>query len=339
MASDPEKGTTTDHAGMAAALREGSRYLLTTHEGVDGDALGSMLGMHRILTALGKDSVMFLPETEFPLPLEYRFLALGELFHEPPADIDDRTILFLDCGNIDRTSAPFLREGSNRRLNVDHHHDNTLFADLNLVDVEASSTAEIVFDLSQELGVDLDVEAANALYVGLVTDTGRFMYENTDAKSHRMAAALIDVGVDVGDVYRCLYEQMPPEKLALFARALSAIETYEDGELAVLYLSDADFAATGAKERHGEGVIDFLRALQGTRVAAYIRDRNDPPPARKVSLRSADGLIDVSAIAREMGGGGHKRAAGFSTDLPHDELVAYLSGKVRAARTPSTDRG
>src|SRR5690348_5501163 len=140
-------------ADVARALRAGDRFLLTTHEGPDGDALGSLLAMHHLLIQLGKDSVMFLPAKEFPLPIEYRFLPLEEVFHEPPADMADRTVIFLDCGNIDRVPEPTITAAGNRLINVDHHHDNTRFGDVNLVDVEASSTAEIVYDLALLLGV------------------------------------------------------------------------------------------------------------------------------------------------------------------------------------------
>jgi bifunctional oligoribonuclease and PAP phosphatase NrnA len=161
---------------VAAELRSRDRFLLTTHEGPDGDALGSLLGMHRLLTQLGKDSVMFLAAKEFPLPIEYRFLPLEEVFHEPPVDVADRTVVFLDCGNIDRMPVEFLKRDGHQLINIDHHHDNTRFGDLNLVDVGASCTAEIVYDLALLLGAEITPEIASALYVGLVTDTGRFMY-------------------------------------------------------------------------------------------------------------------------------------------------------------------
>src|SRR5215211_9172066 len=211
------EATLTD---VAEELRAGDRFLLTTHEGPDGDALGSLLATHKILEALGKDSVMFLAAKEFPLPVEYRFLPLEEVFHEPPADIADRVVIFLDCGNIDRMPVDFLRNGDNKVINIDHHHDNTRFGTINLVDVNASCTAEIVYDLAGLLGVELTHEIANALYVALVTDTGKFMYENTDARSHRMAAGLIEVGVEVNEIYRRLYEHAPVEKLKLLAQAL-----------------------------------------------------------------------------------------------------------------------
>ncbi|MEK6277347.1 MAG: bifunctional oligoribonuclease/PAP phosphatase NrnA [Actinomycetota bacterium] len=319
----------TDLEKVAAEIREGERFLLTTHEGPDGDALGSLLGMHHLLTQLGKDSVMFLAAKEFPLPIEYRFLPLEEVFHEPPADMADRDVVFLDCGNIERMPVDFLQNGGKHVLNIDHHHDNTRFGDVNLVDTGASCTAEIVYELAQLLGAEITPEIASALYVGLVTDTGKFMYENTDARTHRVAAALVEAGVDINDTYRRLYEHVPLEKLRLVARALDGIARHCDDALVTTYISEADYEAAGANESMTEGIIDHLRSVEGARVAAVIRDLGSRGrAARKVSLRSSEGKVDVSAIAREQGGGGHKRAAGFSTDLSRDEIVEFLCSQL-----------
>ena len=324
-------GLAADIELVAAELRRADRFLLTAHEGPDGDALGSLLGMHHLLTRLGKDSVMFMAAKEFPLPIEYRFLPLEEVFHEPPADVADRTVIFLDCGNIDRMPLDFLSVGVNQVINIDHHHDNTRFGDLNLVDVEASCTAEIVYELAVLLGVPITREMASALYVGLVTDTGKFMYENTDARTHLIAAELIEAGVDVDDTYRRLYERVPLEKLRLVSRALDGIQRHCNGLLVLTYITSADYEATGAGEEMTEGIIDHLRSIEGAKVAAVIRDLGDRGRAeRKVSLRSSEGDVDVSAIARSSGGGGHKRAAGFSTDLELEELVSLLCGEVTA---------
>jgi len=327
------EATLTD---VAAELRSADRFLLTTHEGPDGDALGSLLATHKLLQQLGKDSVMFLAAKEFPLPVEYRFLPLEEVFHEPPVDVVDRVLFFLDCGNIDRMPVDFLQRDDAKILNLDHHHDNTHFGTLNLVDTRASCTAEIVFRLARLLGAEITPEIATALYVALVTDTGRFMYNNTGPEAHRIAAELIEAGVQVHDIYRRLYERVPLEKLHLVARAIERLERLDDCRLAVTYISAEDYRETGANESHTEGIIDHVRALEGTEVAAMIRDKTDGgASARKVSLRSATGTVDVSAIAQRHGGGGHPRAAGFSTDLSYEELLQVLCTEVKAQLSSS----
>jgi len=322
------ESTLTD---VAEELRAADRLLLTTHEGPDGDALGSLLATHKLLQQLGKDSVMFLAAKEFPLPVEYRFLPLEEVFHEPPVDVVDRVLVFLDCGNIDRMPVDFLQRDEAKILNLDHHHDNTHFGTVNLVDTRASCTAEIVFRLARLLDAEITPEIATALYVALVTDTGRFMYENTGPEAHRMAAELIEAGVEVDDIYRRLYERVPLEKLHLVARAIERVERVDDCRLAVTYISAEDYSDTGANESLTEGIIDHVRSLEGAEVAAMIRDKTDGGAyARKVSLRSATGTVDVSAIAQRHGGGGHRRAAGFSTDLSYPELLEMLCTEVRA---------
>jgi phosphoesterase RecJ-like protein len=181
------------------------------------------------------------------------------------------------------------------------------------------------------LGVELTPTIADALYVGLITDTGRFMYSNTGTAAHLMAAGLIDAGVDVHGIYRRVYEDVPYGKLALLARGLANVRRYDGGRLTVTQLSESDFEAADAEESYSEGVIDHLRAVQGTAVAAVVRDRiGDSEGARKVSLRASDGRVDVSRIARAQGGGGHRQAAGFTTAMGWEELVGWLRGEVAA---------
>ena len=318
-------GAIASRAELLGEIERSERFLLATHERPDGDALGSLAGMQLLLAALGKDAVAYMAADEFPLPYEYAFLRVENLVTEPPADLDERTIVFLDCGNIDRNPADLLKRGGAHILNVDHHHDNTHFGTVNHVVPEASCTAEIIWDLMGDLGVAPTHPMAEALYVGVVTDTGKFMYENTGPRAHAMAADLIEAGVDVHAVYRRLFEGVPQGKLELLARGLAHVQRFDDGLLAITQLTRADYAATGADESYSEGVVDHLRALQGTAVAALVRELlgGDPsePPRRKVSLRATDDRVDVSAIARALGGGGHRRAAGFSTSLEFPELV------------------
>jgi bifunctional oligoribonuclease and PAP phosphatase NrnA len=311
-------------------LRTAEKLVLVTHENPDGDALGSLVGMHRVLLALGKDSVMFMAAEEFPLPYEYRSIEFDGLSSAPPADLDERTIVFLDCGNIDRNPADAFKREDAHILNIDHHHDNTRFGTVNLVDGDASCTAEIVWELMRALGVEPTIEIAEALYVGLVTDTGKFMYENTGVRAHVMAAELIDAGVDVHGIFRRLYEGMPAGKLELLSRALAHVQRFDDGALTFAQLTRDDFRLAGAEESYSEGIIDHLRSVDGTKVAALARELLDDTSRKKVSLRSTDGAVDVSAIARAGGGGGHRQAAGFTTQLSHEELVAFLREQVAA---------
>ncbi len=311
-------------------LRQADRLLLTTHENPDGDALGSLLAMHWVLEQLGKDSLMYMSPAEFPLPHEYRDMVFDGLVGAPPDDVEQRTVVFLDCGNIDRMPVDFLRRDGIHILNVDHHHDNTRFGTVNLVAADASCTAEIVYGLARELGAEITPRIADALYVGLVTDTGKFMYENTTPAAHRMAAELIEAGVDPHRVYRRLYEDLPFRRLELLARALASVARYDDGAITMASLARRDFEETGALETDSEGVVDQMRAVEGTKVAALVRELlgDDRHGRRKVSLRATDGTVDVSRIARSLGGGGHRQAAGASTELPLEELVKTLREQV-----------
>ncbi len=180
-------------------------------------------------------------------------------------------------------------------------------------------------DILRELDVPLTPEIAQALYVGLVTDTGRFQYSNTTPKSLALASELVGAGADVHGVFQHVYETVQFAKLKLLARALERAQLYEGGGLVVSYLLKDDFAEVGAEEPYSEGIIDHLRSVEGSEMVALIREppRNDGP-ARRISLRSSHDEVDVSAIARASGGGGHRQAAGFSSEASIDEIVEFL---------------
>jgi bifunctional oligoribonuclease and PAP phosphatase NrnA len=310
---------------VADAIRAHDRIVVVTHENPDGDALGSMLATTLGLRAIGKDVVMYLAGSA-PLPAEYRFLAMDGLVRALPADVGDRVLVAVDCANERRIGEDSsIVTNAAVVLNVDHHHDNARFGDVDLIVDEASSTAEIVRDLLRVLGVPLTPEIAQALYVGLVTDTGRFQYTNTTPKALRLAAELVEAGANVHDVFRHVYETVQFAKLKLLARALERAQLFEGGRLVVSYLLKEDFAQVGAEEPYSEGIIDQLRSVEGSEMVALIREppRSDGP-ARRISLRSSHDEVDVSAIAREAGGGGHRQAAGFSSELSIEELTEFL---------------
>jgi phosphoesterase RecJ-like protein len=325
-----------DTEAVVAAIREHGRFLVTSHENPDGDALGSLLAMHLALRVLGKDSVMYLAGPA-PLPGEYRFLALDDLRREPPADHVERVLVAVDCAQQSRVGGdPAVVERAPLTINIDHHHDNTRFGDINLVVAEASSTGELLADLFRTLGVVLTPALAEPLYTALVTDTGRFQYANTTPKALRLAADLVEAGADVHRVFQGVYESVQFAKLKLLARALERAQVHEGGRIVVSYLLRSDFAEVGAAEPYSEGIIDYLRAVEGAELAALIREPpRGGPPARKVSLRSSVDEMDVSAIARKSGGGGHRQAAGFSSDLPIEEITRFLVDEFRAQAKPA----
>lgn len=322
----------SDRAAIIERLRSDEKFFLTTHENPDGDALGSLVGMNAVLQQLGKDTVMFMRETEFPLPYEYRYLlADDQVIHFAPADLAERTVIFLDCGSFERMDVDFLRDDSLTLINIDHHHDNTRFGTLNLVESTRSSTAELVYTIAKDLEAELDPFLADALYVGLVTDTGRFMYQNTGPEAHEMAADLLRNGVDVHAAYVRLYEDQPFGKVELLGRALKTIQRFDGGALTIVNLTREDFEETNSEETFTEGIVDFPRSVAGTAVGAMYRGLTGEGKEHlaKISLRSSDNRVDVSVIARSFGGGGHRQAAGATTDLSLEDAIEQIRAGIR----------
>ena len=328
---------TSEVEAVADAIRAHDRFLLVTHENPDGDALGSILAMKLALDELGKDNVMYL-YGEAPLPVEYAFMPLAELRRQLPEDWRARVLVALDCANATRIAPdPELLRAVPLVLDIDHHHDNTRFGHINLIVPNASSTGEVLRDLFVELGVDLTPDIAEALYIALVTDTGRFQYANTTPKALRLAAELVEAGADVHRIFRGVYETVQFAKLKLLARALERAQIYDGGRLVVSHLLRSDFTEIGAAEAYSEGIIDYLRAVDGADMAALIREppRSDGP-ARRVSLRASNDELDVSAIARKSGGGGHRQAAGFSSDLSVEEITEFIKREFLASASART---
>jgi len=328
--------TTSDLGAVAAALREHDRFLVTTHENPDGDALGSLLAATLMLEELGKDAVMYL-YGDAPIPTEYQFMELERLTRAFPEDAAERVLVAVDCANEDRIGHDLdLVRGAPLTINIDHHHDNTRFGELNLIVSGASSTGEVLRDVLQELDLPLTPEIAEALYIALVTDTGRFQYANTTPKALRLAAELVDAGADVHSIFQQVYESVQFQKLKLLARALERAQVYEGGRIVVSYLLRTDFSELSAPDPYSEGIIDYLRAVEGADMAVLIRE---PPrlsgPERRISLRASTDELDVSAIARKSGGGGHRQAAGFSSEASVEEITDFVRREFRAAMAPT----
>jgi phosphoesterase RecJ-like protein len=310
---------------VADALRANDHFVVVSHENPDGDSLGSLLATTLALRQLGNDAIMYL-SGDTPLPREYGFMPFDDLTRQVPDDVADRVLVAVDCAKADRIGPdPGLLMDAKLKVDIDHHHDNSRFGDVNLIVAEASSTGEVLRDVFRELGVEITPEIAEPLYIALVTDTGRFQYTNTTPKALRLAAELVEAGADVHAVFQQVYESVEFAKLKLLARALERAQVLEGGRIVVSVLLRNDFSEVGAVEAYSEGIIDYLRAVEGSELAVLIRE---PPreggPTRRVSLRSSVDELDVSAIARRFDGGGHRQAAGFSSDLPVEEITDII---------------
>ncbi|MHB1361905.1 MAG: DHH family phosphoesterase [Thermoleophilia bacterium] len=329
---------------VAEALGKEKRVLITCHVKPDGDALGCLIATHRALSLLGADSVMYLADAGSIAP-EYRWLPGLEqaVSGEAPADAASRTLVAVDCGNAERIGNDELVKAAPRIINIDHHSDNSRFGDLNLVAANASSTAEILYFILRKMGVELTAEMGEALYTGILVDSGRFQYSSATATTFRVAADLIAAGVDHTAIFRRVYETVPLAKTKLLCRLLTNMTVACDGRLAIGILDRSDFEMAGATDSLTEGLVDNLRAIDGVQVAALVYARsagaNEPghkeqgQPLYRVSLRSSSDKLDVQRIAKGKGGGGHRQASGFTAEgETTDEIIAYLIGSVCPAR-------
>ncbi len=305
---------------------EGRRFIVASHRNPDGDAIGSVLGLARALAAAGRDVVLWHHDPD-AVPDELAFLlAPGErLGPDLPADAAERTLIALDCASAGRLSERPPDELAGLVVNVDHHHDNTRFGAINLVDGRASSSAELVLRLLRAAGLPLTREVAEPLYVALVTDTGRFGYSNATPEAHRAAAELIEAGAAPAPISRRLYEEQPLANVLLLGRALAGATPMLDGRLVLSVLVGDDFRAAGTDDT--EGIPEALRGVRGAEVAVLARE---VPAGWRISLRAAGEAVDVSAIARDAGGGGHRAAAGGTFAGTLEALRPWLERAVAA---------
>jgi phosphoesterase RecJ-like protein len=313
------------YAEIARLMPAGPPLCLTTHESPDGDAIGSLIGAGLALEEAGRDVWLYLAGST-PMPHEYGFLPLERIQRELPDDLEARELWAFDCGSARRIGPDAaMLERPLRVINVDHHHDNTRFGALDLVDAEAACTAQIIERLLGEAGIPLSSAVAEALYVGLVTDTGRFQYSNTTPEAFLLAARLVDAGAKPARVFAAIWETVPFAKQRLLGIALEHARLEASGRLLVTWLTRDDYTSAGADEPFSEGVVDHLRAVEGVAVAALVREpRELDGPRHKVSLRGRDAGVDVSKIARGRGGGGHVGAAGFTSDESLQEIFEFL---------------
>ncbi len=294
-------------------LRAGERFLLTSHANPDGDAIGSEIGMARILRSLGKGAVIWNLD---PTPRVYQKLPGADRIHhgeEPPAGFPDGfdALITLECPTLDRCGLEEQLADKLPILNIDHHLGNEHYGRVNWVDTAAPSLGEMIHRLSHTLNLTLDEETATALYLTLVTDTGNFRFANATARAFEAAAALVTEGAQPQRVARWLYESQPESAVRLLGETLATLEVAHEGRVATVLLTAEMSERAEAQPGDSEGLIDVPRSIAGVEAVAVVREIGEG--RCKVSLRSR-GDVDVERIARAEGGGGHRNAAGFAID-------------------------
>lgn len=287
-------------------LNKTNTVAVISHLNPDGDNLGSSMAMVDMLKLLKKE-VYFVGNDEVPddfLFLKYMDQRMEK--QELPSKLD--LIIFIDCSDLYRIGKDYidLYNRSKFSINIDHHKSNNKFADLNIIDYNLTSTGELIYLLLKEMDLPISKAAATGLYTAITTDTGSFQYDSVTAKTHNVAAALIELGAEHYKVTQNVYQSRSKEKTDLFIKTVSNIEYYFDDKIAIVETRLKDMKATGAKSSDTEGIIEFVRDIRPVELAILLKEQED---GIKFSLRSKS-LIDCTKIAKAFGGGGHVRASG-----------------------------
>jgi len=308
-----------DLDALCRRMRAERKVALAVHEKPDTDALGAAAGMLDLFAQLGVEAGLWVAEDEL-LPLGDVLLPADKVRRGAPPS--DAALYALDSGNPDRLALPSWGDVA---VNIDHHHDNPRYGELHFVRGDASSTSELVCDVARALGLRPSPRGAAALYAGISFDTGHFHHDSTAPSTFRAAAWLAELGADVRELYALLYERHSEASLRLWARAVGGARSVAAGRALLACVTLADYEASGAGPEDTEGIVDSLRSVDGVEAAALVKEQSGGARTR-VSLRSE--TIDVSAIAALRGGGGHKLAAGFSSEESPEEVVAWLGSEL-----------
>lgn len=304
------------------AIRSRQRFLLASHARPDGDALGSLLGLRLILQAMGKQADILV---NGEIPPYYRYLPGSEtvlLTSTVPQPSRWDAALLLECSSFTRTHIGGWQGYFS--INIDHHYTGRSFADVNWIEPESCATAEMIYHLACAAGVAITEPVATCLYTGILADTGSFSFPNTNAHTLDVAAELARLGANPHRIACTMYLSYPEAKMRMLAAALQNLRV--EKPLAWMFVTEADLKRSGAREEDAEGLVNYALGMDGVEIAAFFR-----PTAGgyRVSLRSKDSY-EVSPIAEEFGGGGHRQASGFSQTGSLEAVMQRVLSRIRA---------
>ena len=296
-------------------LKNAENILVVSHSQPDGDAIGSTIALSTALLSMGKQVTVY---NTGPIPAIFRFLPSIELFVTDLQTIEQYdTAVILDCADICRVGCKSEAiEKIPVVINVDHHATNNHFGTYSIVDSDACSTSEIVYTIIKELGVEFDKSMAFGIYTGILTDTGSFLFQNTNSAAFAISAEMVNYGADPYIVAQYVYAAYSLGRLKLLNMVLNTIEISNNGKLSTMFLSQRMLGETGTQLEDIYGLVNYAKHIEDVQVAALIREASSPASGEgtyHVSLRSS-GVVDVGQIAIENGGGGHHSAAGFKAE-------------------------
>lgn len=316
-------------------IQEQDEFTLGTHIQPDGDAIGSLLGFYLLLQKMGK-KVDLAGNGNSPIPPQYSFLPNIEVVKdaEKNTPLKPNNFIALDCATSSRLGKLLdFAKKAKTVINIDHHPENENFGDINLVDVDAPSCSELIFRLSEDLNQELNSRIATSLYVGLVTDTGRFQYSNTNRRAFDMADKLLKYQVSPNQVFQEVYESYSFEIMKLAGMMLAQAQLVSDLNLVYSTVTQNDLKETRARVEETENLIDSLRGIKKAKIAALFKET--PNGHTKVSLRSK-GDIDVEKVARRFGGGGHVNASGYEVENGLEQAIKDLIGVLKGVAPNET---
>ena len=318
-------------AQIAELFRTQNTFLVLAHYRPDGDAIGSQLALAILLKDLGKHVEAW---NDDDVPAKFKFLPHSNIIRKPPSEPRDfDVVIAIDTSTWQRVGTAAQRIGKRKHfINIDHHVSNEKFADINWIVPDAPASGQIAYDLIKRGGFKLTRDIATCLFAAISTDTGSFTYANTTAESLRVAAELVDTGLDVGEISRHVYESYPYARLRLVQKALADLTLTHGGKIAYCWVTNEMYEESGAKREDTEGLIDYARSIDGVCVATLFEELPEPNKIR-ISLRSKHPQIDVNSIARRFGGGGHREAAGARLAGEPHQIEARVLEAIDAALT------
>jgi phosphoesterase RecJ-like protein len=300
-------------------IRDGKRFLITSHIDPDGDALGSVFSLYWVLKSFGKDPYVYLKDH---IPYRYEFLPRPpELFHTLPEEAFD-AIFVLDCGDLLRIGDGFEQvKNMGTVISIDHHETNEAFGVINIVERGASSTAEVLYGLYKSMEIDFSYNIAVNVYTAVFTDTGSLRYENAAPAAFIICEKMVEAGVKPSYVAQMVYESHPKERFLLLGEVFGTLRTFDGDKIAMAHVTEEMFRETGTTSEHTDGFSEEFRKIRGVEVSVFIRQTGSR--RYKISMRSK-GTVDVALICSRFGGGGHKNAAGCTIDGDLIEVEGQL---------------